>query len=203
MKSFSLYEIDVRIQKYLNGNGIFVECGANNGITQSNTYHLELYYGWTGLLVEAIPERAKICKENRPDCIVENYALVSSEYIHKEIELTYYKQKQGMMSLVEGAKRGVEYAEHCRKAGAQWENQRVPTTTLSKLLDKHNMDSVDFFSLDVEGYEAEVLKGLDFERHRPEFILVEQNDDKVAPILEPYYDMIDQLTHHDYLYKLK
>jgi len=44
---------------------------------------------------------------------------------------------------------------------------------LSLLLDELNITDVDFWSLDVEGFELPVLKGLDFERHRPKFILIE------------------------------
>ena len=37
----------------------------------------------------------------------------------------------------------------------------------------NNFDKIDFFSLDVEGYEMEVLKGIDFTKHTPTFILIE------------------------------
>lgn len=205
MKSFALYEMDIKLEKYLKDieNGFFVEAGANNGITQSNTYRLELYYGWTGLLVEAVPERAKICSENRPDCITENVALVSREYRYSDIEITYCKQKQGMMSIVEGAKSGNDLAEHLHNAGETEEEETVFAMTLSKVLSKHKITKIDFLSLDVEGYESQVLKGLFFSIWKPTYILVEENDDKVEPILTPLYDKIDQLSHHDYLYKLK
>ena len=36
-------------------NGFFIECGAYDGETRSNTLNLERYYGWTGLLIEADP----------------------------------------------------------------------------------------------------------------------------------------------------
>lgn len=203
MKSFALYEMDYKLREYLPKKGFFIECGANNGITQSNTYFFELYQDWTGLLVEASPERAKICKENRPDCIVENYALVSKGYDKRGVMLVNCKDKQGMMSLLVAAKVGDEMESHLQRSGSEKEIIEVPAITLTELLDKHKIKHIDFFSLDVEGYEAEVLKGLDFDRYKPTFILVEQNDNKVAPILEPLYDMIEKLTHHDYLYKLK
>ena len=61
----ALYDLDRRLGRYLRfRNGIFVEAGANDGFTQRNTYYLERFLGWSGLLVEAIPslcERAKRC----------------------------------------------------------------------------------------------------------------------------------------------
>ncbi len=38
-------------------NGIFVEIGAFDGIKYSNTYNLEVDYGWAGLCIEPIPEQ--------------------------------------------------------------------------------------------------------------------------------------------------
>ena len=35
------------------------------------------------------------------------------------------------------------------------------------------MERIDFLSLDVEGHEIEVMRGLDFEKYRPALILVE------------------------------
>lgn len=39
--------------------GFFVEAGANDGYTQSNTYWLERFCGWEGILIEPIPALAK------------------------------------------------------------------------------------------------------------------------------------------------
>jgi hypothetical protein len=43
----ALYDLDVKLAQYLNfRGGIFVELGANDGFTQSNTYYLEKFLGW-------------------------------------------------------------------------------------------------------------------------------------------------------------
>jgi HD superfamily phosphohydrolase len=56
--------------------------------------------------------------------------------------------------------------------------------------------------LDVEGYEIEVLKGLDFSRFSPSYILVETNARAaVESILSSRYEMIEQMTRHDFLYR--
>ena len=78
----------------------------------------------------------------------------------------------------------------------------VPGRPLSRLLDEAGLPRVDLFSLDVEGYECEVLKGLDISRHRPRYILVETKRlNEVLGLLAPHYIQIDQLTFHDYLLK--
>lgn len=59
---------------------------------------------------------------------------------------------------------------------------RVPATTLSALLAKHHVTRVDFLSLDVEGYELEVLKGLNFTRWQPSFMCIEIYKQDLAAI---------------------
>ena len=52
---FGLNKLDKKVLKYLNYNrGFFVELGANDGISQSNTLHFEKYKNWKGILIEPI-----------------------------------------------------------------------------------------------------------------------------------------------------
>ena len=44
-----------KIEKYLSENGLFIEVGANNGFSESNTYYLERFRNWNGILIEPIP----------------------------------------------------------------------------------------------------------------------------------------------------
>ena len=46
--------------------GTFFEAGAHDGYTQSNTYFLEAHRGWSGVLVEAIPELHAKATARRP-----------------------------------------------------------------------------------------------------------------------------------------
>lgn len=65
----------------------------------------------------------------------------------------------------------------------------------------NDITHVDFFSLDVEGYELEVLEGTD--TSIIDVILVETDyPSKVAELL-PYHRMEKKLTHHDYLFVRK
>jgi hypothetical protein len=75
---------------------------------------------------------------------------------------------------------------------------------LSELLEEQGNPKVNLFSLDVEGFEVDVLKGLDLSRHRPDFILVETRGiGDVTHLLNEQYDLIATLSHHDYLFKSK
>lgn len=203
----ALNQLDERLAKYLDyAGGFFIECGANNGHAQSNTYYLEKQLGWKGLLVEGIPELYEQCKIERPASVVRNCALVSREFSDASVTMHYCN----LMSVVDGSMKSQEMQAQHLKAGfdvQKIENKYsvdVPACTLSSLLDDMSgIQKIDFFSLDVEGYELEVLKGLDFSRHRPVYILVEARffEEIDGYLSEQAYEMVEQLTHHDYLYR--
>src|SRR4051794_30160124 len=74
----ALGDLDRKLQRYLpERGGTFVEAGANDGYRQSNTYYLERFKGWTGVLVEPVPALYEQCRKDRPRSQVFNCALVS------------------------------------------------------------------------------------------------------------------------------
>jgi len=200
-------DVSVEILKVVDfDNGVFVECGANDGLFMNNTWTLESKRGWTGLLVEPSSSVFAACVRNRPNSIVENYALVSNEYAFPTITGDFDGHP---MSSVDGK----------RRFNACPSDISVPVATLSSLLAKHNFTKIDLFSLDVEGYEFEVLKGLDFNIWHPTYILLEVNHtfyhenifeylgnkgylnlgnfSDFNPVDDPYWPGI----HQDYLFK--
>ncbi|NET76666.1 FkbM family methyltransferase [Okeania sp. SIO1F9] len=173
-KSFGLNGLDLKLADYLNfDNGFFIEAGANNGISQSNTVFLERYRNWTGVLIEPIPDLVKLCRHNRPRCVVENYALVPFNYDRDEIDMHYCN----LMSLVKQAMSEEEVKKHIKR-GCELQKietyvVKVPVTTLNFILEKHKVKRIDLLSLDVEGFELQVLQGLNFNQFRPRFMLIE------------------------------
>lgn len=207
-ESYALNNIDIKLKPYLSDikNGFFVEAGSNDGISQSNTLYFEKKFGWRGLLIEAMPELATKCIENRPKAITENCALVSFDYSKKTIPIRY----GGLMSVVEGGmKTKHEEETHIQKAkelkNIETYITEVPIMTLTSILDKHKISNIDFLSLDIEGYELQALKGLNINKYRPTYILVEARykDDIDKFMHTNNYKEISRLSEHDYLYKSK
>ena len=66
-KKFNGYDgLDKRMLKYINyKNGFYIECGANDGVNQSNTWYFEKQLGWKGLLIEPVKEVFVELKKNR------------------------------------------------------------------------------------------------------------------------------------------
>jgi FkbM family methyltransferase len=205
----ALYGIDLKLERHLDRDGgVFIEAGANDGVRQSNTYYFEKFRGWTGLLVEPVPELAAECRRNRRGAVVREAALVACEMANAKVEL----QVAGLMSTVMGAL-GDETAtaKHVAAAIAVQKNVRlgriqVPARTLSALIDEAGIGpEIDLLSLDVEGAEEAALRGLDFARHAPRFICVEaRNEERIAAVLAARYRVVEVLTdagsHRDLLF---
>lgn len=206
---FGLNGLDHKLGRYLDfDGGFFVEAGANNGILQSNTYYLEAIRGWSGVLVEPCPELFDACLKNRPRANVVQAALVSGDYEKETISLEF----AGLMTAVDDEERNAHYSEdlvnigrgiHEIQDGYRFE---APARTLSSILDDFRGREVDFMSLDLEGYEVNALQGIDFERHRPRYLLIEVRDRaEIDNVIGRYYDCVATLSenerHSDLLYK--
>lgn len=213
--TFSLNELDDKMLKYLNfRNGFFIEAGANDGISQSNTFLYERNLDWHGLLIEPNPKKCLQCKNNRPNSIVENFALVSHSYVNDFIEGNFdhdtYEDSLMAMVFDEGdcCDDISRYYQKLKKENSK--TIKVPAITLDKLLEKHNINQkIDFFSLDVESYEISVLNGFNIEKFLPTYVLIEapsvENRKSVifAHMESKSYKVIEQLSDKDYLFILK
>lgn len=211
---YALHELDEKMLKYLNfNNGFFIEAGANDGISQSNTFLYEKEYNWSGLLIEPNPIKFSQCRDNRPNSIVENYALVSNSYLGEFIEGDFnhngYSESLTSMVLDEGDWCDDMLRDYKREKKENLNTIKVPAITLNQLLEKHNIKKIDFFSLDVEGYEISVLNGFNIEKYLPTYMLIETTSfENRRKVIFDYmenrnYKVIEELTINDYLFGLK
>jgi FkbM family methyltransferase len=203
----SLHDLDIKLEKYLpDRNGFFIEAGANDGFHQSNTYYFERFRDWHGILIEGIPELYRKCAIERSKSKVFNCALVASDYQESHITMTY----SNLMSIAEGARGSKEADTAHIKDGVnrQWLVEpyqiQVPARTLTSILDECQVEKIDLFSLDVEGYELNVLKGIDFDKYQPNWMLIEAwQRQEIDSYLQPLYEPVAKISYHDVLYKSK
>lgn len=147
----------------------FVEFGACDGIYLSNTFLLETYYGWSGLLVEPTNHYNKILKTKRSAKID---TLCVADTSGKTVEFTEVVGLQGLSGVSEYAFNDV-HTQTRRNLGVTYE---VETISLKDLLDKHNAPEViDYISIDTEGSEYSILEAYDFSR-KFNLITVEHNN---------------------------
>ena len=148
-------------------NGFFIELGAYDGLTQSNTAFFEKTKNWTGILIEASRDRYEQCVKNRPNSKCVNTACSATD--NASIS---FNHENGLMSKV--VDDGVYSCD---------------TSTLETILDNCEVDrNIDFLSLDVEGHELEVLEGLNLCKYRPNYMLIELWDDNEFDVKTLLYD---------------
>jgi FkbM family methyltransferase len=196
--SYSQFNIDIYLcELFKNANpGFFIEAGANDGVSQNNTFLLEKRLKWNGLLIEPNVHVFNSCKAHR-SCIIENCALVSFDFKDEYIEGDFNQTS------FEGSMTGGCSPIHSKNCKAKAEK-------LSNLLIKHNINKVDFLSIDVEGYEIEALMGLDFNIHSPSYILYEDHEHRNIKYIEKFedffanrnYSLEKKFSNNHFLFKL-
>ncbi|NND82018.1 MAG: FkbM family methyltransferase [Gammaproteobacteria bacterium] len=167
-------------------SGTFVDIGAHDGVSFSNTYRME-QVGWQGLAIEPMPEAFEKLQNNR-SCITVNGCVSDSERSAKFRLITGYSQM--LSGLVE------EYDErHLQRIDRELEihggSRRdidVECFRLDRLCGDHNFAEIDFLNLDVEGAELTVLKSIDFSALTIRVIAVENNyaDYRIPSLLSKF-----------------
>ena len=185
----------------LSGQRFFIEAGAADGKDQSNTWALE-QVGWRGLLVEPHDLAYQVCVKNRPEAIVAYTALVSPSY-EKETIVLAHSSHHFLCNHI---------ADEDNPLDDEDGLEETPATTLATLLDRaqeHYKNQgfavkprLDFFSLDVEGYEFEVLEGTELNRYHPAFLLIESAKlEALTEYLDFYnYEYLTSLSGHDHFF---
>lgn len=157
------YNIDEIIYNLFDKPGIFIEAGAADPFNQSNTAFLE-HHGWWGLLIEPRYSACLQCQQHRRNSIVENYALVEKDYDKDTLIIGEDLIHNGLCT--------GSTPDHLNRN----RNIQVPCCTLDKLLRKHNLTHVNFLSLDTEGWEHQIVDGIDFTYCKFDVILIETHD---------------------------
>jgi hypothetical protein len=137
---------------------------------------------------------------------VEWGALVPSDWKREDVELTYCN----LMTVTKGSWPSPEAeAAHIESGRKYIPNERVydfraRAWTIAALLDKHRIDHIDFMSIDLEGFELQALRGVDFSRVVPTWLLVEaRQPEALQAFLSPWYLAAAKLSDDDYLFRAK
>jgi len=179
MEFKSQHKQDEFIINYFKGkrNGVFVDIGAHDGITLSNTYVLEKKLDWTGICVEPMPHQYKNLIECR-NCATYNCAIYDTNGVEKFTILEY----DGYPDMLSGISKdmSVVHMGHVLSEGARMKAPRkiidVQTRILNEILEEQKIYEIDFLSVDVEGAELKVMKGIDFNKFYIKVIIFENGE---------------------------
>lgn len=154
-------------------DGIFVDIGAHDGVSFSNTLKLE-QLGWKGIAVEPMPQTYATLAENR-SCITVNGC------IHRKSGKDFFRLISGYSQMLSGlvseydsrhlARIDREIKEH----GGSYQDIEVNCFNFNELVFKHKLNHIHYLNLDVEGGELAVLENIDFNQIEIDIIGVENN----------------------------
>lgn len=160
-------EDELKAEFFGNRPGFFVDIGANDPQSGSQSYVLERA-GWTGILVEPQPDLAARLSQARTARV---FAAACSSPANAGKTMTLYLAGK-LSSLEKGF-----VTPGTRQEGSV----EVPVRTLDDILAEAGAPSpIDFLSIDIEGHEVEAFAGFDFARWRPRLILMEDHVTSLA-----------------------
>lgn len=177
---------DKAVDEILKGKtrGVFVDIGAHDGVTISNTWFFEKKRGWTGLCVEPLPARYKDLVKNRSNSQCWNGACVASIKEKEQNFLAIEGYSEMLSGLLDSydPQHTVRIERENKQHDQKCKIIKVPVKTLADLLDEYKINQVDYLSIDVEGAELSVLLGLGIEKLKSIYLVTiefnYENDDK-------------------------
>lgn len=176
MQYYSQLGQDKFVDEYLNfkQNGVFVDIGAHDGHSCSNSLFFEKSREWTGICIEPGSEEFKKLNESRKSI---NINACISDY-DGESEFTYIEGYSNMLSgLSESYNHSHEnrISNEVRSYGGKVNKIKMPVFKLQTVLDKYNIHDIDFCSIDTEGSEFNIVKSIDFNKTNIKIFAIENN----------------------------
>lgn len=182
--SAAQYKSQCGQDQYFNDNffknkrgGVFIDIGAHDGETFSNTWFFEKVLDWKGICFEPMPDIFDQLVKNR------NCTCLKGAVSDKEGYVSFRRihGPNGACEMLSGieSKFDPEHIErlkqHC--VGANFSHEFIPVYCylLNNILEQYQYHYVDFLSLDTEGGELDILKSIDFARFYIYAITVENN----------------------------
>lgn len=155
LKAWSKSQLQQDIFAYLQSGkktgGFFVEFGATDGESLSNSHMLEKHFGWKGILAEPAKVWHDKLKSNRPNSTIEHLCV----WKETGATLTFNQTDAAELSTI-SIYNDNDSHKNIRKNGQTYD---VSTITLVDLLKKHNApQEIDYLSIDTEGSELDILE---------------------------------------------
>jgi FkbM family methyltransferase len=154
----------------------FVQVGANDGILFDNLYYFVTEHRCRGLVIEPLSdffERLVLNYRHYPRVTPVRVAVHPTASSCRLYRVDPARQAEhpnwaaGIASLLPEHHRRFDGIER------HMIGEDVPAMPLMRLLDDHKIESLDLLQVDTEGFDAEVLRMLDFKRLRPAIIKYE------------------------------
>ena len=156
---------DKKIIKLFKEKGAYLDLGCFHPIRYNNTY-LMYKSGWSGINIDLNPTSIELFNIARPKDLnlcaaISNKKTTKNLYFHHDLSSlnTLSKNHTILFKEIFGLK--------------NLKKKKIKTQTLNELLKKNSVSKIDFFNIDIEGHELEVLKTIDFNYFKIKVICIE------------------------------
>jgi len=177
---YSQYKQDKFVDKFFNkkNGGFFIDIGAHDGVTFSNTYFLEKERQWDGICIEPIPDVFDKLKQNRQSININSCITQKSGAITFRRVYGYNEMLSGILDLMD--REHVEQIENdCIQTGDIYKDILIEGRNINEILNEFKVKRIDFLSIDTEGAEYEIIKTIDFNKVKISFLSIENNKDSI------------------------
>lgn len=199
-KNIQFYS-ETGLDKYIRQNyyldysykGIMVEVGGGMPNTISNSKHFR-DNGWRTIVFEPNPELHKLFSENNIEC----YNIACSNEDKENVDFSVCNNNSGLSFSSLKVRYSSFHAESMPLT-----NIKVNTIRLDTFFNHKNIQKIDFMTIDVEGWELEVIEGFDPNKVNCKYIILEnfeQNQSYEQKMLKIGYQKIHDL-HYDQIYQ--
>jgi FkbM family methyltransferase len=161
----------------LQTNGTFIDVGADQPIFGSNSYYFEYVLGWDCICIDADSRTIPLLRKHRKNVI---HSLVSDF--------------NGTATFKQESLPGIS---HIDSAG----NVKMPTRTLNSILEEFSVEQISILDVDVEGHELAVCGGLNWEKYKPEIVIIEFISPAGGNIETQLVEFFDSLQSYELVHK--
>jgi FkbM family methyltransferase len=176
--------------------GQFIDIGAHDGVTYSNTWFFEKQRRWQGICVEPNPSVFKRLLANRTCttlncCVSDRGGVVRFQKING-----YSEMLSGIIDKYEAA-HAQRIRDEMQEHGGSSEIISMPARTFSDIAEEHGISEVHYVSIDTEGGELDILKTADFRKVFVHAMSVEyqvsQREAMIALMRERKFELIKSM----------
>jgi hypothetical protein len=160
-------------------NGYFLDLAANDAIRISNTFALEYYHGWDGIVMEPNPIYW-------PALAYRNCTIVAAVVGQRTGQLMKFKFPKHSKPPPQGGLVGTTFDNHNNDDDKNNDEDVMRyTISLRDIFQKfHTPNVIDYFSLDIEGAETFVMESFPFDQYRFNVLTVERADERLCLLLK-------------------
>jgi FkbM family methyltransferase len=197
MNKYSQYGEEIFLLDFFKEcKGLLIEIGAADGINNSNSRRL-IEEGWSAILVEPNPNnfnKLKMLYDNNQNVRLGNFGC-SSETTVKPFYVDNNDHYQQLSSF------STDHVDKCKSIyNCSFDTHEIQLMKTSEFFDKFDVKEINFLSIDTEGYDYEVISGIDFNSVNIELICLE--DTKGVELLNGFgYRIIHQTIGNVFLKK--